>query len=289
MKFATMFEEMIMNSVSRTRGSIAKACVAWGLMGVAGLTAPPVFAQDDSSDWQFAATIYGWFPDIGGHTDMPLGSGDISVDIGTILDHLKMTGQGSFEFQKGRWGVFTDVVYLNVGETKNETRSLEIGGVPLPATVTGRVEFDLKSTFWTLAGTYQLGDSADGSSALLVGARLASFDQDLDWEFTGDFGALTPPPRTGNLGASVDQWDAIVGVKGRFKLGGSGKWAIPYLADIGTGDSDLTWQAMLGLSYGFQWGDVGVAWSYLDYDLKSGGAIKDMNFSGPAVGAKFRW
>jgi hypothetical protein len=39
----------------------------------------------------------------------------------------------------------------------------------------------------------------------------------------------------------------------------------------------------------FGWGDISVAWRYLDYDLKSGGPIKDMDFSGPAAGLKFRW
>jgi hypothetical protein len=274
---------------NHTVADTAKALMACGLCGAVSLMTQPVLAQDTSNDWRFAAAVYGWFPDIGGHTDLPAGSTSIDVDIGTILDHLKMTGQGSFELQKGRWGAFTDVVYLDVGDTKSQTRNVEIGGVPLPATVTGKVDFDLKSLFWTLAGTYQLGSNPDAPCLFLFGARLASFDQDIDWEFTGDFGSITPPPRTGNRGTSVDQWDAIVGLRGQFKLGADGHWAIPYHFDIGTGDSDLTSQAMLGLSYVFGWGDISVAWRYLDYDLKSGGPIKDMDFSGPAAGLKFRW
>ena len=136
--------------------SVSLACA----FGVGSLAASPVHAQGaaGSSDWQFAATIYGWFPDIGGHTELPLGGGgDIDVDIGTILDHLKMTGQGSFEFRKGRWGAFTDIVYLDVGESKSNTRNLEINGVPIPATVTAAADFDLKSTFWTLAASYRVG------------------------------------------------------------------------------------------------------------------------------------
>ena len=272
------------------RGSTVNRNVSiWGLLGIASLTASPVVAQDDSGDWQFAATLYGWFPDIAGHTNLPVDDTSIGVDIGTILDHLKMTGQGSLDFHKGRWGAFTDVVYLDVGETKNQVRNLEIGGVPLPATVTSEGEFDLKSLFWTLAGTYQLAAGSDSKTELLVGARLAQFDQQLDWQFAGDFGPIAPPPLTGSREASVDQWDAIVGLKGLVKLGANRKWAIPYHFDVGTGDSELTWQAMLGLSYGFGWGDIGLAWRYLDYDLKSGEAMKDMNFSGPAAGATFRW
>jgi len=78
-------------------------------------------------------------------------------------------------------------------------------------------------------------------------------------------------------------------VKGRFAFGSDRKWAVPYYLDVGTGDSDFTWQGVLGLSYGFHWGDVSLVWRYLSYDLKSNAAIADMNFSGPALGATFRW
>jgi hypothetical protein len=72
-------------------------------------------------------------------------------------------------------------------------------------------------------------------------------------------------------------------------FGGDGKWSVPYYFDVGAGDSDLTWQAELGLAYSFGWGDAGVMWRYLDYDLESDGPIVDLNFSGPAVGVAFRW
>jgi hypothetical protein len=246
--------------------------------------------SNDSSDWQFAATIYGWFPDIGGRTELPLGGGDdIDVDISTILDHLKMTGQGSFEFRKGRWGAFTDVVYLDVGESKSNTRNLEINGVPIPATATAAIDFDLKSTFWTAAASYRIADHDATTFDLLFGARLAHMKQELDWTFTGNFGPVTSPPATGTRGTFVDQWDAVVGGKGRLALGSSPKWAVPYYFDIGTGDSDFTWQAEVGLAYSFGWGDLGVVWRYLDYDLDSNGPIVDMNFSGPAAGVAFRW
>jgi hypothetical protein len=58
---------------------------------------------------------------------------------------------------------------------------------------------------------------------------------------------------------------------------------------VGTGQSDLTWQAIGGLGYSFHWGDVIVAWRYLDYNMKSGSKIESINFNGPALGVAFRW
>ena len=257
--------------------------------GAVSLLPSSLCAQETSDDWQFGAAIYGWFPDIGGNTSLPVEDTSIDVDISTILDHLKMTGQGSFEIQKGRWGAFTDVVYLNVGESKSQTRNLEIGGVPLPAAVTADVDFNLKSLFWTLAGSYRVVASPETTLNVFAGARLATLEQTLDWEFTGNFGPVVPPPLTGSREASPDQWDAIVGARGQFRLGAERKWVVPFHLDVGTGDSDVTWQAVLGLGYAFGWGDVGLVWRYLEYDLPSDGAIEDLNFSGPAIGAKFRW
>jgi hypothetical protein len=257
---------------------------------VAGLAPSCVIAEDISDEWQFAISLYGWFPDIGGNTQLPAGGGSsIDVDINTLLDHLKMTGQAGFEIQKGHWGAFTDIVYLDVGDSKSQTRGLEIGGQPLPGSIEASANFDLKSTIWTLAGSYRSLASPAATLDWLAGARLASIDQDLDWQFTGDFGQITPPPRTGSRGASVDQWDAIVGIKGRFGFGADHKWVMPFYVDVGAGDSDLTWQAMLGFGYAFGWGDLGVAWRYLDYELKSDGPIGELNFNGPAVGVNFRW
>jgi hypothetical protein len=262
---------------------------ALGSMAFAALGSTSVLAQESSEEWEFAASIYGWFPDIGGHTNIPVGSSDINVDVSTILDHLQMTVQGSFAFHKGSWGGFTDLVYLDIGETKSQTRTLEIGGQPLPASVTADLNFVLKSVFWTVGGSYRFVDEPGVTADFLVGARLASFEQSLDWQFSDNFGPITPPPITGSRNSSVNQWDAIIGVRGQFALGANGKWVVPYHLDVGTGDSDLTWQGVLGLGYAFGWGDLKAVWRYLDYDLGSGQPIRDMNFSGPAVGATFRW
>ncbi len=268
--------------------SAATMSFALGFLAVAGLIPSCVVAQEISDDWQFAATLYGWFPDIGGHTKVPSGDGrPIAVDISTLLDHLKMTAQGSFEIQKGHWGAFTDIVYLDVGDSKSRTRGLAIGNQPLPGSIEAAVDFDLKSTIWTLGESYRSLASPAATLDWLAGARLASIKQDLSWEFTGDFGPIAPPPRTGSRGVSVDEWDAIVGIKGRLGFGADHNWVMPFYLDVGTGDSDLTWQAMLGFGYAFGWGEVGVAWRYLDYELN--GPITDMNFSGPGVGATFRW
>jgi hypothetical protein len=275
-------------STRASRGACGGAFVLWSAVSLV-LAPAHAIAEEISDDWRFAAELYGWLPVIGGHTTFPTSGSGIDVDVAKILDHLKMTAMGSFTLQKGRWGAYTDLIYLDIGDSKSQTRNISIGGTPLPASVTTAADFDLKSTIWTLGISYRITASQAATFDVAAGIRLASLKPDLKWEFTGDFGPIVPLPRTGSGGTSTDQWDGIVAVKGRVAFGADRKWMMPYYLDVGTGDSDVTWQALLGLDYAFGWGDLGLAWRYLDYELKSGKPIESLNFNGPAFGATFRW
>jgi len=95
--------------------------------------------------------------------------------------------------------------------------------------------------------------------------------------------------RAGSSSAEETQWDAIVGVKGRWTFGAERQWYVPYYLDVGTGDSDLTWQGMAGVGYSFDSIGVTGVWRYLDYDLGGSTPIKSIDFNGPALGVTFRF
>ena len=78
---------------------------------------------------------------------------------------------------------------------------------------------------------------------------------------------------------SGDVWDAFIGFKGNISLGD--RWFIPSYADVGTGDSDFTWQATAGIAYkAADWADIALVYRYLAWDL-GGDVIDDLDFSGP--------
>ncbi len=58
---------------------------------------------------------------------------------------------------------------------------------------------------------------------------------------------------------------------------------------IVSGDSKLTWNAMIGLSYAFGWGDLIMVYRHLEYDQDSDNLLQGLRFSGPVVGARFRF
>ena len=260
------------------------------LFAVTVLLSSTAGAQVRPDDWQFRALIYAYLPTISGSTTFPAGSGsNVNADSDKILDSLKFAFMGTLEAQKGRWGAFTDVMYLNVSGSKSGTRDLTIGGVELPAGVSSNASLDIKATVWTLAANYRVLAAPDAAYDVFAGARLVDVTEKLGWEFSANVGPVVSPGQTGSSQTKLDNWDAIVGLKGRFNFGQNREWFIPYYVDIGTGNSNFTWQAVAGIGYAFRWGEVVAAWRYLDYDFKSGTRIESLNLNGPAIGVAFRW
>lgn len=242
-----------------------------------------------ANDWQFGAIIYGYFPSLAGSTSFPGSGTSIDVSADKIISNLKFVFMGAFEAQKGSFGAFTDLMYLNVGGSKAATRDLAIGGAQLPAGITANASLDIHGWVWTLAADYRALSTPQATFDTFAGTRLLSLEEKLNWAFSGNVGPFVGPGRVGLSQESLDNWDGIVGIKGRFNLGAGRGWFIPYYADMGTGASHFTWQAFAGIGYAFTWGELTGAWRHLAYDFKSGKSIESLSLDGPAVGVVFRW
>lgn len=267
-----------------TLANAAAACV------LASAVAGNACAQT-ADDWQFGAAVYGYLPDISGRTTFPPRgqSSSATVDVQTILDSLKFAFMGTFEARKGRWGGLADLIYMDVGNTRDGTRDFSIGQVGLPAGATASLGLDLKGWVGTLAGTYRMVGDESLTVDALVGARTLDLRLKLDWTITGNVGPIALPDRASTREVDERYIDAIAGVRGRMRFGPDHRWFVPYYLDVGTGQSRFTWQAYAGAGYSFGWGDVVAAWRHIDYEMKSGDAIEEMAFSGPAVAVVFRW
>ncbi len=272
----------------KAESGIARRIVLLGIAFAAMLPAVS-HAQASADSWQWRASLYGWFPTISVETRFPTGGSSIEVDADEIIDDLKFAFMGTLEARKGRWGVFTDAMYVDLGDTKSGSRDLSVGQVGLPANVTANLSLDMKAWVWTLAGVYGLANTKENSTDLLFGGRMVYVKQTLDWAFSGNIGSLGLPGASGRSEVDVTNWDAVVGVKGAVKLGDDGRWVLPYYLDIGTGESKFTWQALGGVGYSFGWGTAVLAYRYLDYQLKDGVPIDNMNYSGPLLGLTFQW
>jgi hypothetical protein len=185
--------------------------------------------------------------------------------------------------------MFTDYMYIDLGGSKSGTRDFTIGQVQIPAGVTANLSLDMKGWVWTLAGSYRFVATPEADFDVFAGARGFSLKQTLGFNFSGDVGQFVGPGRTGSIEVKAENWDAIVGAKGRLSFGAERRWFVPYYVDVGAGDSDLTWQALAGIGYAFSWGEIVAAWRYLDYELKSRSPLQQFDMNGPLIGVVFRW
>lgn len=256
-------------------------------LSLAGLVPVAAQAQAASDRWQWEVAMYGWFPAIGGSTSYPSGGAGPSFDVSSedVIDALKFALMGQIEARKGKWGVWSDLVYSDMGGSQSGSRDFTVGQQRVG--VDANLSLDIKTWVWTLAGIYNLESSPQSTVDVLFGTRLLDLDETLNWTLSNDIAQL--PGRSGSANVSASNWDAIVGIKGRYSFGDERGWFLPYYLDIGTGQSKFTWQINAGVGYKFDWGSVVATWRYLDYQFKSGSTIDGMNMNGPLIGAAFQF
>lgn len=274
-------------------GRAASAAWVSGLMLAMGW---PLQAYAQSNDdWKFQAMVYAYVPDIGGTTSFPTGDTPISVPSDAIVDKLDFAFMTTFEARKGRFGLFTDFIYLDASGNSAGSLDFSLGPQQVPAGVSADLDLDIKATSWTLAGEYALIDTPRTDTPhttlhALAGTRFLDLKQNLGYSLSADVGPLVGPGRSGEVEVSSTYWDAVIGIKGQVAFGGNGEWTIPYYADVGTGESDLTWQVFGGVGYRFaSWGSVVGGWRHMAYDFESGSKVESLDLDGPMLGLSLNW
>jgi hypothetical protein len=252
-----------------------------GTLAASALACVPLsgVSADTYDDWQYSATLYLWAAGIQAETP---GGAEADVDFSTLISNLSMAFMGGFEARKDRWALAADFIYLNVGANDNGTVPVRVAsGAAADLDVAASVE--TKGRVFSLLGAYNLQDDEKARVDAFVGTRYL----DLELEFSlsladpGQFNVAR------DYAPSQTSWDAIVGVKGRLNL--DGPWHLPYYLDVGTGQSDFTWQAAGGVGYSFGQGDVSLLYRYAAWELGSGESLEDISFSGPMLAGTWRF
>ncbi len=181
---------------------------------------------------------------------------------------------------KGRWSFVVDGMYMDVEGDNSGTVSLPLTS---NVSITENVKADMEMETWVVTPTvgYELLQRDKFSLTLLAGLRYLWIDTSFEVESSNRF--LYSEHK---ISDSHDNWDGIVGTRGQVRL--ADRWYLPYYADIGTGDSDVTWQVFGGVGYRFERFDLVAGYRYMYWDFDDGEyIIDDMYISGPMVGAVF--
>lgn len=254
--------------ISKYHKTIAALCCA------ACMVSTPALAETGTSDnWNSSGTIYLWGSGI--QSDLRNG-GDIDISFGDILDDLAFAFMGTLVTRKDKWGFGGDFIYLNA--KIDNSANIPLSAVP-GATVDLKAKSDITSWVINLLAGYNMISTEQATLDAIFGTRYFSLDSDLTLKVNSLSG------RTLNDSQAV--WDGVIGLRGELNL--NKKWYLPYYADIGTGQSDNTWQLMGGVGYRYNWGELKLVYRHIEWDLGSDGLIETINISGPAFGATWNF
>lgn len=218
-------------------------------------------AQDS---WDFNGFIYLWGSGLSGTTTT---GQNIDMSFGDILDKLDFGLMGTVEANRGRWSVFGDAIYLKLAEGKNAAV-----GPGIPATA----DASMKGYIFTGAVGYDFLNTGDTRVNGFGGVRMLQLDATANLSIAGG---------SRRVSASNQNWDAVIGLRGRQTL--SDRWTLAYYGDIGTGESDLTWQAAMSFDYRINNWNLSLGYRHMAWDISNSAVLSDLSVSGPFIGAKF--
>ncbi len=254
------------------------------------VVATPVVVEE-SSEWEHKLTIYGWLPSLNGRASYttpaipeipgsPGSPGSPGTPEDTVstkfIDKIDAVFMGAYQVQKGKWSFLIDGIYFKMSDS-------EEGSIDLPDKldkdpIKVATEQELELIFINLYGGYNTVKTDNFTLDIIAGTRYFYLGTDVD---------LALNDRNVNISPSVEFYDALIGIKGEVNLGEN--WYIPYLFDIGAGDSDLTWQAEGSLAYRFNWGDVLLTYRHIHYDKDGSKLVDELDVYGPKLGLVFHF
>ena len=256
---------MIMKNCTRTK---TLACLVAALFTAAS---PTMAAEEGSSGgWDYGMQIYLWGAGIGGETSQ---GDDIDISFSDLVSNLDFGFMTTLAASKEKWTLLADIVYLDVeGDQKSTAYILE-------RPVKTKLTIGLESWIVNAAASYAVLETGATRLETLAGARYLWMENTFKLKI-GD-------PIKRKFSASDDFLDGVIGIRGNTGL--NEKWYLTYYLDVGTGQSDFTWQAVGAVNYRFSKVDALLGYRHIEWDFDDKGALADMNSSGPYAGVKFRF
>jgi len=200
----------------------------------------PAAAAEEKPDaqrgWEFQVMPYLWAISMNGDAAVKGQKADVDVSFSDIWDELNLAFMLEYEARKGRWGLWGNTIYANLGKSNAEVSGLEI-------------EPTVKALWQGAGGFYRLGtwdftDAPDNNSPSVTvdtyfGARYTYLDLSLDLKGAD------------NVDGDKHWVEPLVGVRTRWDL--SERWIINLTGDIGgvAFGSDFAWDALGLVGYRF--------------------------------------
>lgn len=234
-------------------------------------------AADTEGGWNFEVTAYVLAAGMDGTAGARGVEADVDVSFSDVFDNLDAGLMGFFLAQKGPWIFTFDGVYIKVSDQLSKTVTGPLGMV----SVNGALDVSssvtvLQPTLW-----YRV---LDDRTMVHLGAGMRYTELDLDLEVRILTEPPIVPPGAGRRLSGSESWmDAVVGVRVIHPI--SDRWALTGYADLGGGDSSLTWQVVAGANWALSDRFTAKAgYRYVYWDYEDDGTVWDISASGPYIG-----
>ena len=248
----------------------------------------------DESDWKYSVTPYVWLPSFNAKLKYQFPEIGGSAEVETYyLNKLNGAFMLAGNARRGKLSFYSDIIFLSISGNGSHVKALDFGGNIITSIIDTGTQTTIKGDVVTIGGGYTMLSSDNVNFDIIGGMRYLGIELSTDWRLSTDIagpgGSGLTFPLSGNVNERVDLWDAIIGARGLINLGDDGRWNAPYYFDTGFGSSIHTWQAVIGLSYSYDWGDILFAYRHLSYGQDSDKLIQNLSLSGPMLGAKFKF
>jgi|GEM_PF-700401 len=246
-------------------------------MLLAAVIAMFAMASQAQGDWPAHKFIfYRWATDMKGEVGPDFFRHGFDADFSDIADKTEISMTSHGEMRWGKWGLMTDIFYLELKDTQNG----RFFGYP--------VDLKLENTILGAAATYNVIETERSTFDFTFGLRYNKVDAAIESNhYFKNY-----------LSRDLDWIDPVIGFKGAAKL--SDRWTFCYLGDIGGFGvgSDFTWtgsvmfdaqiakHVALDIGYRYQKSDYEKDVEILGHDLDY---IYDISMSGPFFGVSFNW
>jgi hypothetical protein len=271
----------------------------------------PAAAQSPAADpdpWRFNVALYGWAINVSGNATIHNQTLDTNASTLDLLQKSDSLGgfMGYFEADKGRAGLYADLVYTNLGFGADRVGYRNpIFGLRITASASAALTYQM--TIAEVGGVYELArwPGSEGSSTALDGvvafrywnnSLTANFDATANVNFSNlhldrSFGLAVS-------GSSVVQWvDPVFGLRLRHRFTPNQEMFVRGdIGGFGLG-SQFSWQAVAAYSYAWQLDGHQIAtvlgFRALAVNYTSGSGVDTLGinevFYGPIIGASFRF
>ena len=240
-------------------------------VAIAALGLPAVSAAAEGG-WHTSGEIYLWMADANVTTTE---GQEVEAEFDDVIDELELGFMGTLATRKDRWSWFGDLIFVAI----DARETTPVSGPGIPGPIDADLKFEQDVLVITAGGGYSMSESDSHRVDFAFGARYFDLETDIGVDL-GVAGAL-------DVSDSSNVLDAFIGIKGYTDL--SDRWYLGYYADVGAGDSDLAWQALVDFNYRFSKLDFGVGYRILEWQFDGKGLLDDFRISGPYAGLVFNF